>query len=86
MSTKTKKNYKQSIKNTGSKIKTSAKSYKQDLEKAYNIGYAQGWEDCDKIPSRFGAQTLAVTGYKSGINKRKKSVKAQNKYKKIRGK
>ena len=74
------------VKETGSKVKSYTKTYKQDMEIAYNIGYAQGWEDGVKIPSRFGAQTSAVTGYRNGMNSRRKTDKAQKKYNQLRGK
>lgn len=97
MSTKTKKKFMDSVKETGGKIKTKvketgskvksyAKTYKEDMERAYNIGYAQGWEDGVKIPSRVGAQTSAVTGYRNGMNNRRKTDKAQKKYNQLRGK
>ena len=73
------------VKDKGRKVKSYASSYKKDMQLAYNIGYAQGWEDSDKIPYRFGAQTWAMAGYKNGINTRRKSDKAQKKYNEIRG-
>ncbi len=83
--------FKESIKNTGNKVKNfvsnkyqSAKrkvnSYKTDIRTAYDIGYAKGWDDAYDIPKRFGAKTAAARGYKNGLKQRCKADKYIRQY------
>ena len=89
---KQKKTFKESMKNTGNKAKAYAKkqtdkvkqygkNYKSDLQKAYEMGYAKGWDDSYDIPNRVGAKTAAAYGYKKGIVNRRKSDKYVGQYK-----
>ena len=89
---KQKKTFKESVKETNSiakeyakkqtdKIKQYGKNYKSDLQKAYETGYAKGWEDSYDIPKRVGAKTAAAYGYKKGITNRRKSDKYVKQYK-----
>lgn len=89
---KQKKTFKESMKDTGNKAKAYAKkqtdkikqygkNYKSDLQKAYETGYAKGWDDSYDIPKRVGAKTAAAYGYKKGITNRRKSDKYVKQYK-----
>ena len=89
---KQRKTFKESVKETGNKAKAYAKkqtdkvkqygkNYKSDLQKAYAIGYAKGWDDSYDIPKRVGAKTAAAYGYKKGIVNRRKSDKYTGQYK-----
>ena len=82
---------KESAKNMGSKIKSYvnkkhqslkgyAKKFKDDIRKAYDIGYSRGWDDAYEIPKRIGAKTAAAYGYKKGVKQRHKSDKYTNQY------
>ena len=83
--------FKDSVKNTGTKVKNyannkyqSAKNsvnrYKTDIRTAYDIGYAKGWDDAYEIPKRFGAKTAAAYGYKKGLKQRYKTDKSIKQY------
>lgn len=63
------------------KVRQYGKNYKSDLQKAYEIGYAKGWEDTYDIPKRVGAKTAATYGYKKGLTNRKKADKYTKQYK-----
>lgn len=89
---KQRKTFKESMKDTGNKAKAYAKkqtdkvkqygkNYKSDLQKAYETGYAKGWDDSYDIPNRVGAKTAAAYGYKKGIVNRRKSDKYTKQYK-----
>ncbi len=89
---KQKKTFKESMKDTGNKAKAYAKkqtdkvkqygkNYKSDLQKAYEMGYAKGWDDSYDIPNRVGAKTAAAYGYKKGVVNRRKSDKYTKQYK-----
>lgn len=89
--TKQKKTFKESMKETGGKVKaygqkkyeqakTSAKKYGSDIRTAYDVGYARGWEDSYDIPNRFGARTAAAYGYKKGARNRQRSDKYTKQY------
>lgn len=89
--TKQKKTFKESMKETGGKVKaygqkkyeqakTSAKKYGSDVRTAYDIGYARGWDDANDIPKRAFAKTAAAYGYKKGITNRRKSDKYTKEY------
>ena len=89
---KQKKTFKESMKETGGKAKEYArkqtdkvkeygKNYKSDLKKAYEMGYAKGWDDSYDIPKRVGAKTAAAYGYKKGVVNRRKSDKYTKQYK-----
>ncbi len=91
--TKQKRSFKETARNAGNKVKTyagqkweSAKSYgrtyKSDIGKAYDIGYANGWENAYNIPNRFGAKTAASVGFSRGATNRRKSDKYIKRYKK----
>ena len=88
---KQKKTFKQSVKETGGKVKdygkkkyeqakTSAKKYGSDIRTAYDIGYAKGWDDAYTVPKRFGAKTAAAYGYKKGLTQRRKRDKYNEQY------
>ena len=89
--TKQKKTFKESMQETGSKVKaygqkkyeqakTSAKKYGSDIRTAYDIGYSRGWNDAYDVPKRFGAKTAAAYGYKKGLANRRKSDKYIKQY------
>lgn len=89
---KQRKTFKESMKDTGNKAKAYAKkqtdkvkqygkNYKSDLQKAYEMGYAKGWDDSYDIPNRVGAKTAAAYGYKKGVVNRRKSDKYTKQYK-----
>lgn len=88
---KQKKTFKESMKETGGKVKaygqkkyeqakTSAKKYGSDIRTAYDIGYKRGWDDCYEIPNRVGARTAAAYGYRKGAKNRRKSDKYTKQY------
>ena len=83
--------FKESVKNTGTKVKNYANQkyqdakaygnkYKTDIRTAYDIGYARGWDDAYDIPKRFGSKTAAAYGYKKGIKSRHKTDKYTKQY------
>lgn len=83
--------FKESVKNTGTKVKNYANKkyqdakaygskYKTDIRTAYDIGYSKGWDDAYDIPKRFGAKTAAAYGYKKGIKCRYKADKYTKQY------
>lgn len=89
--TKQRKTFKESIQETGSKVKaygqkkyeqakTSAKKYGSDIRTAYDIGYSRGWNDAYDVPKRFGSKTAAAYGYKKGLANRRKSDKYIKQY------
>lgn len=89
--TKQKKTFKETMKETGGKVKdygkkqvdkvkTSAKRYGTDIRSAYDIGYARGWDEAHDIPKRFGATTAAAYGYKKGVSQRRKRDKYNTQY------
>ncbi len=61
-------------------VKTYGRNYKSDIRKAYDTGYARGWDDAYDIPKRFGAKIAAAYGYKKGIRNRRRSDKYTNQY------
>lgn len=88
---KQKKTFKETVKDTGSKIKAYAKKqnekvksygkkYGADIRSAYDKGYARGWDDAYDIPKRIGAKTAAAYGYKKGLAKRRKADKYTKQY------
>ena len=88
---KQKKTFKESMQETGSKVKAygqkkyeqakdSAKRYGADIRTAYDIGYKRGWDDSYDIPNRVGARTAAAYGYKKGAKNRRKSDKYTKQY------
>ena len=88
---KQKRNFKDTVKETGSKakayakkqgekVKTSAKKYGSDIRNAYDIGFARGWVESYDIPNRVGAKTAAAYGYKKGLSQRRKSDKSIKQY------
>ena len=88
---KQKKTFKESMKETGGKVKaygqkkyeqakTSANKYGSDIRTAYDVGYRRGWDDAYEIPKRAGAKTAAAYGYKKGIKSRLKTDKYTNQY------
>ena len=78
-----KSGFKESVKNTGQKVKTYGKNYKSDIVKAYDIGYARGWDDAYNVPKRFGTKIAASYGYKKGIRDRRRADKYTKQYSKI---
>ena len=69
------------VKKQTDKVREYGKNYKSDLQKAYEIGYAKGWEDTYDIPKRVGAKTAATYGYRKGLTNRKKADKYTKQYK-----
>ena len=63
-----------------SKVKESINSYKDDIARAYAIGYGRGWDDAYTIPKRFGAKTSASIGYGKGVKNRRKTDNYVNQY------
>ncbi len=46
-----------------------AKSYKKELDRAYDAGYKSGWTDASKIKnSSAGARSAAKTGYGKALD------------------
>jgi hypothetical protein len=85
--------FKESVKNTGTKVKNYAskkyqsakeygRKYKDDIRTAYDVGYSRGWDDAYDIPDRFGAKFAAGIGYRKGVKNRKKSDKYIKQYNK----
>lgn len=83
--------FKDSVKNTGQKVKnyanqkyqeakTYGNKYKSDIRCAYDIGYAKGWDDAYTIPNRFGARVAAAYGYRKGVKQRYKADKYNKQY------
>lgn len=94
---KQKRNFKDAVKDTGSKAKAYAKKqgekvknygkkYASDIRDAYDIGFARGWVESYDIPNRVGAKTAAAYGYKKGLAKRRKSDKYVAQYQRQGGK
>ena len=88
---KQKRNFKDTVKDTGSKAKAYAKKqvekvknygkkYGSDIRNAYDIGFARGWVESYDIPNRVGAKTAAAYGYKKGLSQRRKSDKYIKQY------
>jgi hypothetical protein len=65
--------------NAKSKLRTRA----QELNDAYNAGYASGWDDC-KVCKTAGTRQAATTGYNNGVKAHKKTDKALNRVQKGR--
>ena len=63
------------------KFKAHRPKYKDDMRKAYDIGYAHGWDGAYDIPKRMGARKAAAMGYHKGVRNRKKSDKYVSQYK-----
>ena len=63
--------------------KKNKKSYKSDIVKSYDIGYAKGWDDAYTVPKRFGSKIVASYGYKKGIRDRRRADKYTKQYNKI---
>ncbi len=93
MSTETTKqgSFKDTVKRAGRKtkdfagrkaeqVKTYGRGYKNDIRKAYDLGYSRGWDDSYDVPKRLGAKTAAAYGYKKGIKCRRKSDKYNAQY------
>ena len=91
MATKTKKTFKQSMQETGQKVKSYAgkkynqakaygRKYGSDIRTAYDIGYARGWEDWQDVPNRFMCRTAAAYGYRKGFKAHHKTYKYQTQY------
>ena len=89
--TKQKKTFKESMQETGGKVKAYGqkkveqvenygKKYGSDIRTAYDIGYKRGWDDCYDIPNRVGARTAAAYGYRKGAKNRRKSDKYIKQY------
>ena len=78
-----KSGFKESAKNVGQKVKTYGKSYKSDIAKAYNIGYARGWDDAYNVPKRLGAKVVSAYGYSKGIRDRRRADKYTKQYSKM---
>ena len=89
--TKQKKTFKESMQETGGKVKaygqkkyeqakTSVKKYGADIRTAYDIGYARGWDDSYDIPKRVGARAAAAYGYQKGARNRQRSDKYTKQY------
>ena len=89
--TKQKKTFKESMQETGGKVKAYGqkkveqvknygKKYGSDIRTAYDIGYKRGWDDCYDIPNRVGARTAAAYGYRKGAKNRRKSDKYSGQY------
>ena len=80
--TKTKKNVVRANSASQEKtVKPRRPKYKDDMRKAYDIGYARGWDDAYDIPKRMGARKVAAMGYHKGVRNRKKSDKYVSQYK-----
>lgn len=47
------------------------------LEKARDVGYRQGWQDGDNLPSTIGAVSSAKASYGRGITARRKAMKIE---------
>ena len=77
-----KSGFKESAKNAGRKVKTYGKNYKSDIVRAYDIGYARGWDDAYIVPKRFGTKIAASYGYKKGIRDRRRADKYTKQYQK----
>ena len=88
--------FKNSVKNAGSRAKNYAakkvkaakeygRKYKADSVTAYDIGYASGWADANRIPARLGSETLAAFGYKKGIRNSRRTDKYSKQYNTSKG-
>ena len=64
------------------KIKEGFSNKKENISKAYNLGYKKGWEEANNIPKGFLTTTSATIGFKNGIKGRRKSDKYTNTYNK----
>ena len=61
-------------------VKDYGKKYKNDIRKAYDVGYSLGWDAAYEIPKRFGAKIAAAFGYRKGIKYRYKADKYLKQY------
>ena len=91
-----KRGIKSSVRDTASKVKSYAskkveavknygRKYKADSVTAYDIGYASGWADANRIPARVGSETLAAFGYKKGIRNSRRTDTYSKQYNKSKG-
>ncbi|MBP3494921.1 MAG: hypothetical protein J6K52_01820 [Clostridia bacterium] len=72
---------KEKAKQAWGKTKSFYKDTKSDWQKAYEVGYKQGWKDSQLIPNRFGSRTAAVLGYGKGIRNERRSREYSSKAK-----
>ena len=49
------------------------RTYKEDIQRAYDVGYFKGWDDAYSIPKRVGAVTVAACGFRKGARNRRRS-------------
>ena len=49
------------------------RTYKEDIQRAYDVGYSKGWDDAYSIPKRVGAVTVASYGFRKGARNRRRS-------------
>lgn len=65
------------------KDKNNKPKYRDDIRKAYDIGYSKGWDDAYTIPNRFGSKLVAGFGYMKGYKNRYKADKYTAQYNKL---
>ncbi len=74
------------MKNTGTKNpeqkKSFGKRYRGDLNTAYDMGFANGWDNAYEFPKRFLSSLYASIGYKNGVKSRHKYDKFVKQYSK----
>ena len=68
------------VKNTGFNAKT--KNSRSYIAKAYDIGYARGWDDAYNVSTRLGARLVAAYGYKKGVRDHRRADKYIKQYQK----
>ena len=68
------------VKNTGYNVKT--KNNRSYIAKAYDIGYARGWDDAYNVSKGFGSRIAASYGYRKGIRDHRRADKYLKQYQK----
>ena len=57
--------------------------YRDDIKKAYDIGYSKGWDNAYSVPNRFGTKLAAGFGFMKGFKNRYKADKYTAQYNKL---
>ncbi len=70
----------------GKKAVQAAKSYSGKMKRAYDDGFAAGFEAAQNMPKVTGARAAAVIGFNNGARARQRSEKSKKKYTGIRAK
>ncbi len=64
------------------KTKENLAKFRKEVEKAYYLGYKNGFQDSAFYPDNFAIPNVSSLGYKDGVRDSKKKEKIKRKYKK----